>query len=154
MATALEGLARKVRSEDFGRKLLKSFDAEPLSRFIDSMEGQVYMCRVAPNKLVISRGLLELLGEDPEQYALELCKYKMPLREIISAESYPAIMQKSLENMGLVCDFVEGALSADELHGQSSLNFADYLYNRQHVLPPLLRRRSTAAWCCSCPRRR
>lgn len=59
-----------MRAEDFGRKLQKSFDAEPLSRFIDSMEDQVYMCRVAPNKLVISRGLLELLGEDPELYAL------------------------------------------------------------------------------------
>lgn len=112
------------------------------------------MCRVAPNKLVISRGLLELLGEDPELYALELCKYKMPLKEIISAESYDAIMQKSLENMGLVCDFVNGALTADQLHGQSSLNFSDYLYNKQHVLLALLRRRSTAVWCSSCPPRR
>ena len=39
------------------------------------------MCKVAPNKLVISRGLLELLGEEPENYAVEMCKYKMPLRE-------------------------------------------------------------------------
>jgi hypothetical protein len=45
------------------------------------MENQIYMCRAAPNKLVISRRLLELLGEDPENYAVELCKYKMPLRE-------------------------------------------------------------------------
>lgn len=75
----------------------------------------------------------------------------MPLKEIISAESYETIMKKSLENMGLVCDFVRGALTADELHGQSSLNFNDYLYNKQHVLLPLLRRRSTAALCSSCP---
>jgi hypothetical protein len=45
------------------------------------MEGQTYMCKVAPNKLIISRSLLELLGEDPESYAVEMCKYKMPLRE-------------------------------------------------------------------------
>lgn len=60
---------------------MKSFDGEPLSRFIDSMDDQIYMCKVAPNKLVISRKLLELLGEDPENYAVELTKYKMPLRE-------------------------------------------------------------------------
>lgn len=78
----------------------------------------------------------------------------MPLKEIISAESYDLIMRKSLENMGLVCDFVNGALTADELHGQSSLNFSDYLYNKQHVLLALLRRRSTAASCYSCPPRR
>jgi hypothetical protein len=34
------------------------------------MQGEIYMCKVAPNKLVISRGLLELLGEDPELYAI------------------------------------------------------------------------------------
>lgn len=45
------------------------------------MAGEIYMCKVAPNKLVISRPLLELLGEDPETYAIELCKYKAPLRE-------------------------------------------------------------------------
>jgi len=37
---------------------MKSFDSEPLSRFIDSMQEEVYMCKVAPNKLVISRRLL------------------------------------------------------------------------------------------------
>lgn len=60
---------------------MRSFDGEPLSRFIDSMAGETYMCKVAPNKLVISRALLEMLGEDPEAYAIELCKYKAPLRE-------------------------------------------------------------------------
>lgn len=60
---------------------MRSFDGEPLSRFIDSMAGEIYMCKVAPNKLVISRPLLELLGEDPEAYSIEMCKYKAPLRE-------------------------------------------------------------------------
>lgn len=60
---------------------MRSFDGEPLSRFIDSMAGETYMCKVAPNRLVISRALLELLGEDPETYAIELAKYKVPIRE-------------------------------------------------------------------------
>lgn len=74
-------MATKVTGQNFMQKLKKSFDGEPLSRFIDSMEDQTYMCKVAPNKLVISRKLLELIGEDPENYAVEMCKYKMPLRE-------------------------------------------------------------------------
>lgn len=45
------------------------------------MQDTVYMCKIASNKLVISRGLLELLGEDIETYALRLCKYKTPLKE-------------------------------------------------------------------------
>lgn len=84
MASVLERAAAKLeqeRREGFTEQLMRSFDGEPLSRFIDSMAGETYMCKVAPNKLVISRQLLEMLGEDPENYAIELSKYKMPLRE-------------------------------------------------------------------------
>jgi hypothetical protein len=48
------------------------------------MQGEIYMCKVAPNKLVISRQLLELVGEDMEDYALQLCKYKTPFREYLT----------------------------------------------------------------------
>lgn len=70
LACKMETVAAKYKQEEFQKKLMKSFDSEPLSRYIDSMQGEIYMCKVAPNKLVISRGLLELLGEDPELYAI------------------------------------------------------------------------------------
>jgi hypothetical protein len=46
------------QQKGFTEQLMRSFDGEPLSRFIDSMVGETYMCKVAPNKLVISRTLL------------------------------------------------------------------------------------------------
>jgi len=61
----MEEVGKKFDPHNFKSKLMKSFDSEPLSRFIDSMQDEIYMCRAAPNKLVISRSLLELLGEDP-----------------------------------------------------------------------------------------
>lgn len=45
------------------------------------MQDKIYICKIAPNKMVLSRALLELLGEDLEAYAIELTKYKTPLRE-------------------------------------------------------------------------
>jgi hypothetical protein len=38
--------------------LIKSYDGEPLSRFIEAMQEKAYMCKVAPNKIVLSRKLL------------------------------------------------------------------------------------------------
>jgi len=37
---------------------MNCYQGEPLSRFIESMQQEIYMCKVAPNKLVISRKLL------------------------------------------------------------------------------------------------
>lgn len=71
----------KLKPASFVSDLMRSFDGEPLSRFIESMEGEIYFCKAEPNKLVISRALLELLGEDPDNYALEMVKYRMPLKE-------------------------------------------------------------------------
>ena len=45
------------------------------------MQDKIYGCKVAPNKLIISRALLELLGEDMQAFALGLCKYKTPMQE-------------------------------------------------------------------------
>lgn len=61
--------------------LIKSYDGEPLSRFIEAMQEKAYMCKVAPNKIVLSRKLLQFLGEDMELYGLKLCKYKTPFRQ-------------------------------------------------------------------------
>jgi hypothetical protein len=42
-------------------------------------------------------------------------------------------MVKYIENIGLICDFMGGALSHDELHSQTSIQFNDYIYGRHHV---------------------
>lgn len=60
---------------------LAGFHGEPLSRFIESMGDAIYVAKIEPNKVVISKTLLNFLGEDMEQYALELVKYKTCLRE-------------------------------------------------------------------------
>ena len=81
LANSLEKSYQLFAATDYSSDLMRSYEGEPLSRFIQAMQDRTYMCKVAPNKLVISRKLLELLGEDMELYGLRLCKYKTPMRE-------------------------------------------------------------------------
>jgi hypothetical protein len=40
----------------------QTFDAKPLSRYIEATSDQAYILKIAPNKVVFSRKYLELVG--------------------------------------------------------------------------------------------
>lgn len=41
----------------------------------------MFMCKVSPNRLVISRQLMEFLGYDVEDFIIETVKFKTVLNE-------------------------------------------------------------------------
>lgn len=74
----------------------------------------------------------------------------LSLPRIISAESYSNIIKKTIDNITSVCDFINAAITAEELHAKTSVDFTDYLISRQNVPFGWLRKRSTAIWFCLC----
>lgn len=67
-----------------------------------------------------------------ENYALELCKYKTPLREVISSESYTQVLTKTVEGVGSLCDFLAGKIDFQTLQEQSTFEFYDNLLTRNN----------------------
>ena len=47
---------------------------------------------------------------------------------IISAERYSAVIAKTVQNVGLLCAFLQGRLTLEELQQWAKMEFDDYLY--------------------------
>ena len=73
---------------------------------------------------------------------------------MISGHLYTEILKKSIENITSISDFVNGKITHDELHSNTSISFNDYLCNRQNVSYFLFRKKYIAVWCSLCLLRR
>jgi hypothetical protein len=50
-------------------------------------------------------------------------------------------MKKSIDNVGSICDFINAVISAEDLHAKTSIDFTDYLINKQNVIQSLIQKK-------------
>ena len=104
------------------------------------MKGKSFLSQYSPNLLMISGQLLELLGYNIEEFAVEAIKhqcvlYEYPLKllRFFSSEHYARVIFKHLDNIRILERYFSGELDLGQVCQESRMVYEDWLYDRFNV---------------------